>query len=255
MSRSKLSIVWKDEEKDVAGFRLRPITMEHYEEWQACKGALLVRQTTLPVKYTFMPYLAALRAVDHDNETNFIAYTIKAVSLATGLPYEKFELYVDKDDRSKLDCILFHDGDTAMRIDPANFHGLRKAILEQNGESLPDEGDNPELLEAEADIAAASGCAKRIDYDMNTLVASVAYQCGLRKHELMDWSIREFLETKSAIDRDKNHLICCIAEKIPMFKWTKGNPCPSWCLDTVKEGSSALESMQSFISRTGISAM
>ena len=252
---NKHEIVWEDAPAVLDGITLFPITMAGYNDWQNCKHALLVRQATLPAKFVFMPYLSALHAVDMEYGTAFMLGILRALSLATRLPFKFFSLYANKDDKAKLECVLYNDGRTVFRVDNKNFPMLRKKIAEQNGEQLPDEGDNTELLEAEADIATAKSNANRVDYDVNTLVASVAYQCGIRKQDIRDWTIREFVETRNAIERDKNHLICGIAEKIPMFKWAKGNPCPSWCYDPIKEGCSALESMDSFIGRTGLNAL
>lgn len=250
----KNEIVWEDKPAVVGDITLFPVRMSGYNEWQECKRAILVRQSTLPTKYVFMPYLAALYAVDVDYKTCFTASVLRLLALCTGLPVDKFAVYVSKDDPSKLECIAYNDGVQAFIIDNKNFPRIRQAIADQNGEELPDEGENTELVAAEFDIAAANS-SKNIDYNINTLVASVAYQCGIRKREIRDWTIREFVETKNAIDRDKNHLICGIAEKMPMFKWSHGNPCPSWCLDTVKEGSTALESMNTFMSRTGLGTL
>lgn len=249
---SKNKIVWTDEAQTVCDVDLYPIQMRNYTQWQSCKHALLIRQSTLPAEYVFMPYLNALHAVDTDRGTQFIPQIVLALSLATRLPYENFALYAKNNDGRALECIAYRDEQTLFAVDARNFAAFRSTIVEQNGEELPDEGENPELLEAEADIARANRKTGQIDYDMNTLIASVAYQCRRRKSELMDWSIREFVETKNAIDRDKNFMICGIAEKIPMFKWVKGNPCPSWGFDTEKNNGAGMESLGAFLGRTGL---
>ena len=254
--RKQQAIVWDDDAKHVGDITLYPVQMRMYTEWQRCKHALLVRQSTLPVKYVFMPYLAALHAADCDYGSSLIGSLIQALALAMRIHVGCFSVYVSRDDRTKLEFILCRSivNKSEIKIDSANFPAIRRAIVEQNGESIPDEGDNPELVETEAYINEANSRKNRIEYDINTLVSSVAYHCNIRKKEIAEWSIREFVETKNAIDRGINYIICGIAEKIPMFKWTKGNPCPSWCFDPVKEGSAALESMSAFASRTGINS-
>lgn len=247
----KQRIVWLDEPKTINGLELHPIPMSRYSEWMMHKRALTLRQSTLPAAFAIMPYLSALQAMDFQYKTSFVYSTIQILAMSTQKTPECFQLHVQADDHSKLAHILYNDGNTCFRITPKDYPAIRCAIAELNGEELPDEGDNPELIEAENDIREANAAVK-LDMDANTMVASVAFQYRKRKHELMEWSIREFEEARRSIERDKSHMICAIAEKTPMFKWVKGNPCPSWCFDKLKEGSIALESMGDFSRRTGV---
>lgn len=251
ISDKKTQIVWGTEEKNVCGLTLRPITMANYSEWLTHKRALIVRQSTLPAVYAFMPYLSALYALDYERHTGFMFDVIKILALSTGFPIEAFDLRVFAEEKGKLAYINVINGDKQVQITPECFPQLRSTIAELNWEKLPDEGDNPELIEAEQDILSAR-CGTQVDFDVNTLVASVAHQCKVSKRQLMEWTIFEFEERRACIERDKNHLICAIAEKMPMFKWAKGNPFPSWCFDAIKNGSVALESFNDFSQRTGI---
>lgn len=251
ISDKKTGIVWAEEPKSVCGLTLYPITMAHYSEWQVHKRALIVRQSTLPAAYVFVPYLSALYSMDCKHKTGLMYDTIMLLSLSTKLPITSFDLRVYADDTEKLAHIAVKLEESEICITPEMYPPIRKAIADLNGERLPDEGDNPELIEAEQDIATARS-GVRLDLNANTMVASVAHQCSVRKSEIMDWTIREFDERRMCIERDKNHLICAIAEKMPLFKWAKGNPYPSWCFDALKEGSIALESFSAFSQRTGI---
>lgn len=247
----KRHIVWDDESKVVQGLEIHPIQMAFYSEWLAFKRALTLRQSTLPAAFAIMPYLSALHAMDCAYHTSFIYDTIQLLAIAVRRPPQCFQCYALQSDVSKLSHILFNDGENVVKITPQNYPAIRAAIAEQNGEELPDEGDNVELIEAENDILSANS-SYQLDMDINKLIASVAYQYRKQKKELATWSIREFEEARRTIERDKNHMICAIAEKIPMFKWTKGNPCPSWCFDKLRNGSVALESMGAFAQRTGV---
>lgn len=251
MGISDKRIAWEDEEKEVQGIVLYPIPMRRYSEWLSAKRALTLRQSTLPAAFAVMPYLSALHAMDRAWRTGFLYDVIRLLAMGARRPEACFVPHVYADDPDRLAHIAFHDGCTEAQITPAGFAQIRMVLAEQNGEKLPDEGDNVELLQAEADLLEARSAA-RLEADANELVTSVAYQYRLRKKELADWSIREFEEARRAIDRDKNHLICALAEKMPMFKWKDGNPAPSWCFDRVKEGSIALESMSEFSKRTGV---
>lgn len=247
----KQRIVWEEESQMVNGIELFPIPMAQYSEWLVYKRALTLRQSTLPAAYAVMPYLSALHAMDCAYRTCFLYETIQLLAMSARRPMQCFQAYAMQEDETRLSHILFRDGEMTAKITPQNYPAFRAAIAKLNGEELPDEGDNVELIEAENDIMNANA-AFELDGSADTLVASVACQYRMRKREIAQWSIREFEEARRAIERDKNHLICAIAEKIPMFKWAKGNPCPSWCFDKVKTGSIALESMGDFSRRTGV---
>lgn len=247
----KRRIVWDAESKIVNGMEIQPIQMAFYSEWLVHKRALTLRQSTLPAAFAIMPYLSALHAMDCAYKTCFIYDTLQVLAMATRRPTQCFTVYAMQDDVTKLSHILFNDGEVVVKITPQNFPELRNAIADQNGEELPDEGDNLELIEAENDILSANA-SSQLDVDTDTLVTSVAYQYRKQKKELATWTIREFEDVRRAIERDKNHMICAIAEKMPMFKWAKGNPCPSWCFDKLRTGSIALESMGDFSKRTGV---
>lgn len=251
MGISDTNIVWEDESKVVNGIEFFPIQMAHYSDWLTHKRALTLRQSTLPAALAVMPYLSALYAIDAAMNTAFLYDTIKLMSLATRRPMECFQLHVTNEDRPKFAFVLFRDGDISSKIGPQEYNIIRKVLAEQNGEKLPDEGDNLELVEAEADIISAAA-ENNLDFDVNKLISSVSYQYRIRKQDLAVWSVREFEEARRTIERDKAHLVCAIAEKIPFFKWSKGNPCPSWCFDKARDGSIALESMSDFSRRTGV---
>ena len=246
----KKRIVWDEEPKIVGGIELYPITMLRYSEWLACKRALTLRQSTLPAAYAVMPYLSALHAMDAAYQTPLLHETMQILAMATRRPMSCFQARAYEADRTKLAYIQFSDGGYTARITPQSYPAIRATIAEQNGEQLPDEGDNPELIEAENDVLTT----KRVplEWDPNEMIASVAYQYRERKKDLLNWTIREFEEARRAIDRDKSHMICAIAEHMPYMKWKDGNPVPSWCLDRAKTGTAALESMGEFMRRTGV---
>lgn len=246
----KNRIQWNDEETLACGLTLKPIRMEHYTEWMRCKRALTLRQSTLPAVYAVMPYLSALFAMDMTYQTSFIHETMLLLALATGKKPEQFAAYAHTDEPTKLAFIRLEDEGQDVDIFPKDYPAIREILAKQNGERLPDEGENPELVEAEQDILAAR--RGELDWNINTMLASVAYQYRMRKNDLRKWSISEFEEAREAIDRDKNHLILGLAERMPMVKFTHGNPVPSWCLNRRQDGNAAIEKMSDFMNRTGV---
>lgn len=245
-------LIWDEQPIEVNGIPLHPIRMERYMEWLDCKRALTVRQKTLPAAYAIMPYLSALYAMDFDTKgaTGFMAQIARLLAMATQQPVETFEIRCDSEDTRKLTAIVCQSQALTFRIEPIQFAKFRMAIARQNGAELPDEAQNPELVEAENDIAEQNSVPLKMD--INDMLASVAYQCHVRASEMAQWSIREFEAMRRAIDRDKRFAICAQAEAAG-GKYKGGNPCPSWCFDRERQGHH-MESLSGFSERTGMNA-
>ena len=249
------SIIWEDEPIEVNGIVLYPILMRNYQEWLVCKGALTFRLSSLPALYMAMPYLSAIYATDCEMgfQTGLMSRIFKLLSLSTHMPETDFVPLVDKENPQNLTAIFCKNPERMFRIEAWQFDAIRQAILDLNGEELPDESENIELVEAERDIAEAN--AQKLDYDVQTMLASVACAYRIRVKDMADWSVREFDQARSAIDRSRQHLLCAISEvseKTVTFK--NGNPVPSWCFDRKKEGSTALEPLSALAQRAGFSA-
>ena len=237
------------------GAVLYPVRMRDYERWAICKQAITLRQSALPAKYAVMPYLAALYAIDAENGFALgLAQSLRVlISMATLHPLEDINILVSAKDTNQLTAIAYAEGDKLIRIEPKDFAQVRKTIAEQNGEQLPDEAENLELVQAEIDIAEQNSAD--LDYNFETMLDSVSYVGRIGKAELLDMTIRAFGRLRSAIDRDKLFTAYVAAELSGMVQFKKGNPVPSWCFDKRKDGSAALESMSDFAARTGISAV
>lgn len=230
------------------GVELHPITMRHYETYIRCKSALMIRQTTLPASYAGMEYAKAIYALDRDNgfQIGLMRSMITMLALSTQKAANSFRVYESKERAGEFAEIRWSDGTDAFVLKSKDINRIRRIICAQNGDDLPDESENTELLEAERDIASAKAASLEISVD--TLLSSVAFQYRMRVKELLDWPIREFENAKRAVDRDKNYLICALAENSG-GKWKGGNPCPSWYADKKREGSIALEPMSDFTKR------
>lgn len=238
--------------KATCGAVLYPIKMRQYAEWSECKNALLIRQTTLPVQYVVKPYLSALFALDAD--TGFILGLTQSlrtlISMATLRPLEEIGILVSAQNQNEITAISYKDGDTVIRIEPKDFPEIRRIIADQNDEELPDESENPELVQAEKDIAALN--APKLKYDMETMLESVSYVARVPMRELLGMTIRSFMRLRKAIDRDKMFMIYTQASMSGFVKFKEGNPVPSWCFDKIEEGSAGVETLAAFAARTGI---
>lgn len=243
-------LLWDESPAEVNGVPLYSIRMEHYMEWLNCKRALTVRQSTLPAAYAVMPYLSALYAMDFDTggATGFMAQTITLLSLVTMQPKECFELKCKSENPREMTAIECVNGERCFRVEPKHFPPFRLAIAGMNGEELPDESQNTELVEAAKDIADSN--ATPLKADANDLLASVAYQCGTRAKELAGWTIREFEAMRKAIDRGQKFLLCGYAEAAG-GRYKGGNPYPSWCFDRAAKAT-GMETLSEFTARTGM---
>lgn len=81
---------------------------------------------------------------------------------------------LDKNDQRKLIGIRVRQGEVVSDLSAKEFREVRQLITEQNGETLPDESENPELLEALRDRAELNGEKLQVSFD--DLLASIAFQ-------------------------------------------------------------------------------
>lgn len=240
--------LWSEEPETVGNnIRLYPLRMKEYQEWCSCKRVLTIRQSTLPAAYAVMPYLSALHAMDVDMGIGLMYQVVKVLALATKTKPSDFCAVCKEEDPRALVAVMCRGDAATFRIEVAQFPAFRAAIARQNGLEIPDEADNPELVEAENDLNALK--APKLDYDLSTLVMSVAYQYRIRPKELEEWTIREFEAVREAINRDK--YFTRFGSGFYSFKDGE-NPYPSWCFEKKREGSEALEALSAFSQRTGI---
>ena len=235
------------------GARLYPIKMRQYEHWMQHKRAIIMRQSTLPAQFAVMPYLQAVFAIDIASglQLGLIQSLRVLMSMATLQPLDSIDFFVSAEDQSRLLAICYKDADDKqIRIEPKDFTAIREIIAEQNGEKLPDESENPELVQAERDIASRQ--ADNLVYDFETLLDSVSYASGKSMAEIFDMTVRSFNGLVSAIERDKMYTACLNGQMSGMVSFKNGLPCPSWCFDRKKEGNAALEPLSAFAARTGI---
>lgn len=239
------------------GLRFYPITMSHYEEYQSCRLALLLRQSTLPATYAQMAFLNAVYALELDSieatqsPTGLFGRLIAVLALSLKVDLAAFDLIPAKDPR-QLECIRVRQQDITVLITPRQFDKIRAVVATQNGDTLPNEAENPELIRAEAEYAAVS--AMPTEYSFENMLDSVAYNSGLRITELFEWTIRDFELRRKTIRRDKLFQIYMTAEMSGMVKFTKGNPYPSHEFDRAVSTPSVLQAESAVLHRFGQTA-
>ena len=239
---------------EALGLQFYPITMADYEEFLECKSVWALRMTSLAkqsFEYITMPFLAALWAVDYDTAratgkpVGMTWRVLMLLCLSLRLGHEEQDklllhgVYCDRSTPRSLRYIeVTQDGKTA-QISPVDFTTtVRPLIAEQNGIELPDESQNPDILQTEQLMQEEQ--ASKIKFDLKTMIASVASASHVRQRDIDDWTVMEFETQKQALDRKINYMVFTQAEMSGMVKFPRGNPYPSWCFDRADTLTNAL---------------
>lgn len=238
---------------EICGLKFYGMTIERYAEWQSMKSVLLMRQSKLPVLFLTMPFIDAMYALDmqHLEQEHKLAGTMYALlytmAMSLRLPEGSVETQqiriVTAKDGLKGFYVAQQEEAQDVFIPKETFQTIRQVIAWQQGDDLPDESLNDDLLETEKDIAQAN--AANLNFNFDDLLASVALNMHTRIVNLLDMTILEFETMRRAIDRDKKYTICGIAEN-GGTTWKGGNPCPSWSFDRENKESGALVSASKF---------
>ena len=240
---------------EIYGLKLWGITMAQYEEWAECKKVWLSRQSTFPVFCISMTFLDALLALDMkamESVGKPLGYIHKILyGLAMALRLDEnclndktMTISIDEE-RKRLKAIVVNlpNGNGPVEITPQKFNVVRQIVAWMQGEELPDESMNDELLETAADLAERN--APNLKYDLMDMQASVAAEYRIRVGETFDWTILEFETARRAIDRKLKYMICGIGATNGC-KWDGGNPYPNWYFDKESDGTSALLAASQF---------
>lgn len=252
---------------EVNGLPLYPITVEEYEEFLTARTALEFMQQTMPVRYATMPLLAAYYAQDYDAVSNnesptglfyrVLLLLALALGIGKGKPaqdrVQQFQVVCDTNDHSCLKALRFClNGEEIRQITPAQFTALRPIIAAQNGIEPPSESANPELVEAEQDIAQMQSAQLNVDF--YTLRATMAALSHCDETEIDQWPILKFQQRQQAIQRAVGYIVCSISEGYGA-KWKSGNPYPSLFYDRMKTENAALMPLGNFAGGAAAKAM
>ena len=225
-----------------------PLKVSDYELLWSCESALTIRLSTLPVTYAIKSYPEALFAIAMAGEDVVVNGEVVArpsdwkrfftlLCASARIPIEAVEhsIKINVDNRDKtilrsVKILQFTENEQNEETLSVNdLVSLRSIIATLNGRSLPDESENTELAQAEIDAKMSAGAM--LDFNLDSLLASVARDQRIRIRELSDWTIYEFELIRSAIERERKFTVFGIGENSGMVKFPKGNPYPSIFFD------------------------
>lgn len=238
---------------ETEGLRLYPITVREYGHFQNARPAIDFLQQSLPVRYLSVPLLSAYYAMDvesfeRDEPSNGL-FPRALLFLVLALRYKPEEtveervrafasrILVSSEDHTVLKGIEFEMDGEEYKITPVQFQRLRPILAEQNGIVLESEDANPELVEAERDLAEMNG--PELDHNIYSLISSIATFSGVDEAEIYDWSVLKLNRRKDAYERALYFLVYGFASANgAQFKG--GNPVPSPFYDRTDYDSASL---------------
>lgn len=244
---------------ETEGLTLFPIKVRDYGLFQNARPAIDFLQQSLPVRYLSVPLLSAYYAMDKENlergEPSSGLFYRALLFLALALNYRPEDpveervgalgsnLIVSNDDHTVLKAILFEQDGEVRKLTPIQFQRLRPILAAQNGIELTSADANPELVEAERDLAELNGPA--LDASVHGLISSLAALTRTEEGEIYQWPILKLTRRKEAWERTLNYLIYGFASATGA-KFKGGNPVPSPFYDRTDRESGALIDMGSF---------
>ena len=241
------------EEIETDGLVLYPITVEEIEEFELARPGIDIVQQSLPVTYAAMPLLAALYRMEYDaiqaGEAGIglfpraLLMLALSLRLGRGLGPEKrarmFRCLVDPDDMGRLKAVEFTvDGEETHRVTPVQFQRLREIAAAQNGIELASPEANPELIEAQRELAKMSGAP--LSGDVWERISTVA---ALEEADIERWPILKLREKTKTWQRIVSYAVCAVAEA-QGTTWKTGNPYPSLFYEKESAGNVGLRPME-----------
>lgn len=247
MDRKSLIRMGKPVEE--CGLTFYPIQMSHYEEFITLKEALTMRLATLPVKYAVKDYMNAIFALEidsvKDNGEGIGLFAKVILLLMLSLRIEcSLKEFIEKqiilrttaDEEIEIDRIIVEQNNKKVDIPIEDISiKVRELIAEQNGIELPEESLNIDLVKGQEELANLKNSNVKLDVNIESLIASVAYNSNISERDINTWTVREFENRRKAIERDKKYTLYGQAEMGGMVSFKKGNPYPSWCYDSIDE--------------------
>lgn len=224
---------------EVNGLTLHPITVAEYDEFLVASPAISFLQQSLPVALMRVPLLTAYfrlwmqdiaSGTEEYADLFYRAVLFLALSLRIGVgqdPAERVQRFLpvlQKDDPSKLKCLRFRlNGEEVQEITPAQFQMLRPILAAQNGIELLPDNANPELVEAEREIAALN--APKLRAEKAKEISFVAALSRTDEDEIGDWPLLKLFRRRDTYTHLMRYLLCGTAEA-QGGSWKGGNPVP-----------------------------
>lgn len=244
---------------DFEGFRLHPIKVRDYRAFSNARPAIDFLQQSLPVRWLSVPLLSAYYGMEYEcyekgeEPPGLFARALLFLALALDFMPELDEwervrrlsegILVDGNDHGKLVGVVIGTGEDQKTLTPVIFQRMRPVLAAQNGVRLESEDANPELVEADRDIAEQN--SENMDFDVSHLVTGVCALTGKDETELMDWPILKLTRRSESIERILGYLVCSFGE-MSGAKFKGGSPFPSPFYPKTTRGSRALIDMNTF---------
>ena len=250
---------------EIDGLVLYPIEVSEYYEFLAARPAIEFMQQRLPVTLMSEPLLSAYFKIDSGQVEGIqpmglfpsaILALVLALRLKSGQSIEErlnaIQIVVDPNDQTRLKHLRFvKDGEEITVITPITFQTLRPIIAAQNGIELHSDLDNPELVDAENDLASKSA---NLDMKVENFITSAAMIAGVDESEVYKWAILKMHNRLDAAKRVLDYMICGIGES-QGSKWKGGNPNPHPWFNRLKEDNKGLMPIESFAGGQGLKAI
>lgn len=253
MSIYKAAARYKPIETD--GLTLYPVLVREYEHFLMARPALEVMHQSLPVAMMRMPLLSALYQIDYEAvlngkpHTGLFSRALLALALAlrlgegqeTDKRVNAFQVAVDRENPAKLMCLRFTDTDGKKHeIFPVAYANLRQIIAAQNGVILESDMANPDLVQAEKDIASASEL--KLNANIEDWISAVSALTGATEEEIDEWPILKFQRRSDSYQRILSYIVCGVGE-CSGASWKGGNPVPHPFFAKRKDGSGVLSAL------------
>ena len=251
---------------ETEGLTLYPIQVKDIDEFTTARPAIEFMQQSLPVAMLSKPLLQSYYTLELDAAKNgqpgsglfykCILFLLLAMRVGNGLPAEKrielVDLELQANDPTRLKSVLIFVNGEVKRITPMQFQRLRPILAAQNGIELVSENANPELVQAERDLAEMN--APKLQYRVDALKATVATFSGADESEMEEWPILKLLLRRDAVQRLAGYITCSFAEA-QGGKWKHGNPFPSPLYDREIDYCGGLIDMSTFAGGAGMRAV
>lgn len=252
---------------EVDGLTLYPIKVSNYYEFLAARPSLDFMQQTLPIELMSIPLLDAyfridMGLVDEIEPTGLFTQALLMLAMALRLmPNGSFEervrqFHVIPDDATnpkRLKGLKFVlNGEEIHTITPVQFGYLRPIIAAQNGVELYSDTANPELIQAEKDLAEKN--APKLEMDIETLISSAALITHTDEKDIYDWPILKLHNRLESAKRILDYVVCGIGES-QGTKWGGGNPVPHPWFERKKKENVGVIPLESFSNGQGLDAV
>lgn len=251
---------------ETEGLTLYPIQVKDIDEFTTARPAIEFMQQSLPVAMLSKPLLQSYYTLELDAAKNgqpgsglfykCILFLLLAMRVGNGLPSEKrtelVDLELQANDPTRLKSVLIFVNGEVKRITPMQFQRLRPILAAQNGIELVSENANPELVQAERDLAEMN--APKLQYRVETLKATIATFSGADEADMEEWPILKLLLRRDAVQRLVGYITCSFAES-QGGKWKHGNPFPSPLYDREIDYCGGLIDMSTFAGGAGMRAV